>query len=192
MGWNSLARKRSQVISVEGSSHVALLKNFTGEIALKTWGTFELRVCVVIRPACCLDCMSFWAILGKILLLLAPILLSMTALCKQELPGDACTCTDLQGCPLQPPESQFLRAVISMFLWTKIPTVYHKLSRGSQWARLVVRLPSTYLYHIPVVISCLAQRPEKTAWSVEEQASCKTRYFASSSSHFRGPIVMPL
>lgn len=41
MGWDGLARERSQVIPVEGSSHVALLK--IGGIVLKTEGMFELK-----------------------------------------------------------------------------------------------------------------------------------------------------
>lgn len=46
MGWDGLARERSEVIRVEGLSHVALLK--IGGIVLKTEGVFELRVWAVI------------------------------------------------------------------------------------------------------------------------------------------------
>lgn len=192
MGQGDLARERSQVIPVEGSSHVALLK-----IELHWRGSTEdWRHVWTQGGGCHLTSLLSWSDellcnLGEVLFLLRPLLLSVTALCKKDLPGDDCMRTDLQGCPLQPPEGKFPRAVTFMFLWPKSPTVHHEFSRWSQWGSLVILFPC--MCPPPQEpTSCLAQRPGKTTWFVQEWASCNTPYFASSSSHYRGPIVLPL
>lgn len=141
MGWDGLTRERSQVILVEGSSHVALLK-----IILHWRGcTEDWRPVWTQVVGCPLTSLLVWCNLGEILLLLTPLLLSVTAPCKQDLPGDDCMCTDSLSLEVSwKPVSQ---AVIFRFLWTKSPTVHHKFSRWSQRGSLVTLLPSMYLHH---------------------------------------------